>query len=442
MQKLKDFRDALTARRNRTVLLLACFILWVPALRAYSDELLRQFRWVPSELFFGPRDIFGDVLKSGLSYHFIADAYVRSGQYLAWPPIYQSYLLHNPYNANLSNLWSPPLTAMVLMATAWLTGIVGPGKAVGVLIALYGCGVAGVCVASRKWTRATDFDAVALALVLMLSYPAIFMLTRGNLASGYTTLGLCLYAFSLKAGRLRWLGWLGLGLAVNMRPNVAVFALMEFVAAHDMRRAILRVALAAATSILVLVVCHLVVASVYAEYSFSVFLDHLKLYNQSYLIGSEGDKWNNSLFGLTKDIRFALHYQDRYSPQLAQLVILLGAAIMAAILYLLARRKLTMLETVFLAAMFCANFTPVFGTYHLLEYVAVMGLLLSDLRDGRGLAVENRLPILVSTALVLCPLGGALTNGAIGAAQTLAAGLLLLARAFRRGQSTRSAASA
>ena len=432
MQRLRNFLDVITAPQNRIALLAASFILLALAARTEVDEVLLQFRMVPIDLFVGPRDVFADLLKSGFSYRFISDAYMRSGQYLAWPDVYKVYLLHNPYNGPaLSNLWMPPLTAMILMVAAKMVGIVGPTKTVAIFFVLYGCGVSAICIGYRKLTRATSFDAVALALVLMLSYPAIFMLSRGNLPSGFTTLCLCFYSFSVVSRRLRWLGWLALGLAVNMRPNVAVFALIEFAAALDIRRAIPRVVLAAMASILVLGLCHLFVTSVYAEYSLSAFFAHLKVYNQIYVVDGGGDEWNSSLFSVVKEIRLFLNLAS-YSAVWMQLVLLLGTVLMGAILFLLARRRLTILETAFLVAMFCSNFTPVFATYHLLEYAAVLGLVLADCRDGRGLAAPNRQLILVSTVLVLCPLGGALTNGAICAVQTLVAGLLLLARAFRR----------
>src|SRR6202035_4683513 len=98
------------------------------------------------------------------------------------------------------------------------------------------------------------------------------MLVGGNFASLFTSLLICTYAISVRAGNARWLGWLCLALAIGMRPNTAIFLLIEFAGSQDLRSAILRLLCAILISIAVLAASYFIVNHFYPEFTISGFL--------------------------------------------------------------------------------------------------------------------------------------------------------------------------
>jgi hypothetical protein len=425
-------KSIVTDRTNYLPIGTAALLLLLTSVRGLADEFLSAigFRgWT----MFSPGDQFADLIKAALSYTFITGSLAETKQFATWPDFFKDYLLHNSYNTGLlTNLHAPPVSQIILLAAAVMIVAIGPMLTYLSFVAGYAGGAALVARFLATATKATAVDALACFFILILSYPALYMLDRGNFASGFTSLLICTYAISVRAGNARWLGWLCLALAIGMRPNTAIFLLIEFAGSQDLRSAILRLLCAILISIAVLAASYFIVNHFYPEFTISGFLRGLEIYGRMYIVGEWGDAWNSSLYGAVKNIRHRLTMEPYYSPPATILVTILGCSLFAPVLYLIVRRKFSVTELTFISAAFGALFTPVFGLYHMLEFAPVLLLIFADARDGQMASDKERWPILLATILVLCPVGGSVTNGILYAGVLIAGGTLVSYRAYRR----------
>ena len=122
--------------------------------------------------------------------------------------------------------------------------------------------------------------------------------------------------------------WLCLGLAVNFRPNMAVFVLVELACASNIRDVLLHAVYPGLISIAISVCSYILANKVYPSYSIPVILHNLNIYNTLYLVQDMGDSFNSSLYGLLKNARHFLKMQPYYSPVVTLAVTSGGAVIL------------------------------------------------------------------------------------------------------------------
>ena len=427
----RDSRNALPAG-------IILFLLALLSARSLIDELSYEIGLKHWSMFVAPEERFGDLLKAAMTY--ITRAMVDDAHFARWPDQFKAYLIYNENTGPLRyNLHLLPVANLLLMSGAKLILALGPTKTYLVFLVAYLACTTLIARFFAKSMAVSKLDAFAFAFVLFGSYPALFMLTRGNFNSGFTSLLLCSYVLTALSGKARWLGWIAFAVALNMRPNTAILAGIEFIASKNFRQAIVQICTVALLSLAVFGISYTYLNHIYPIYTIPHMLDGLRTYNALYFMKEGGDDFNLSIYAADKFVRHAWHIGPNFSNTAFYLFSALGAALILAALWLFTQKKLSRIEAVFLVLALCVLFTPVFTLYHLAEFAAVLPLILQQNRQDGFAWGGNVGLILTISLLVLSPLGGPRTNGVCCAILLLCATVLILRRKIGAGRATASA---
>ena len=253
---------------------------------------------------------------------------------------------------------------------------------------------------------------IAIAYTLLFSYPALFMLNRGNFAAGLNCLGVVAYVLTYAQDRYRVLGWLSLAVAVNLRPFSALFCAIELSRGGSLAEKLWGPIVAGGFSIGLALASLSCLRIVYPDYSPADLFGGYGAYVDTYVIGDMGLAWNSSLFGATKAIRALFDIHPYYDKNLFLAVSVLSVMEFALLVLAALRRRLTILQATFALTSFYVLYTPVSGLYYTLLFAAplLMTLLVCD-EDERNTFQWH--VMVVSSLLMMCPLGDALMNGTI-----------------------------
>ena len=409
------------------------FLLAMLALRSLIDELGYEIGFKSWSMFADPKDRFADLLKAALTYKFITQPLIGTSGFAQWPDAFKSFLVSNPNTGPLLyNLHLLPSASLLLMSAAKLIVLIGITPTYFAFLFAY---IACVLLVARFFRDAmgvSSLDAAAVAFALLVSYPVLFMLTRGNFNAGFTTLFLCFYAISALSGKARWAGWLAFALAITFRPNVAILAGIEFAAPENIKFAILRMMIPAVLSVALFALGFTAVHYLYPIYTIPNLLHGLQVYNTTYFLNDGGDDFNLSVYAADKFIRHIWHIGPYFSHTAFYVITLCGAAMIATTFWLLIQGKLARAELVFFAFAFCVMFTPVFTLYHMGEFAAVLLLLLQEHRRKGSFSTRNMWLILTASLLVMSPLGGPRTNGLVCSVFLLSSCVTILRRGMHR----------
>jgi len=354
---------------NDALRMLLTGYLFLSAFRIALSCLIAIFGWQEYAMF-GPRDdFFADSIKSGLAQTSISHCLLSDPSVRDWPQIFQRYLFHNDYlQPGWSIHHSPPFSMLMLMGFAAILLVVPPTILIVMLASVYAAGTALVA----RLARAASGQQLALPLfmLILLSFPSLFMLDRGNIHSGLTSLCVIFYVISAHKDRWKRPGWLALAVAINLRPNVAIFALLEFARTPDRRAAIMGIFTAAVLSLGIAGISYLIAHAIDATYTPKSFLAALDLYRLNYVEGRSGFLWNSSLANSGKTIRYFLDIEPFYSAPWTLASSILGLTAIAVLTMLAWFSRMGALGLTFSLAACSALFTPVLAEYHLLVFVS------------------------------------------------------------------------
>ncbi len=370
--------------------------------------------------FFDTGDLFADSLKSGIAQISVSAPLLNDPRTLDWPPLVQHYLHHNDYlQPGMSVHHSPPFATLLLMAFAAMLLIFSPTAVISILVALYAAGSLGLSRMMAKLPKfPTEFSAFP---VIFLAYPSLFMINRGNFHSGFTSLAVIFYVLSACCKRWKWASWLGLAIAVNLRPNVAIFALLELYRSKPRLEAMKGMAIAGLLSLLIGLISLWFAHRIDPAYSLDAFRNGFALYQTNYVEGKEGLLWNASLPNVAKVLRHQMLYSDIYSPALATAANLLGAGALLGVSALAWLRRIAGTALAFAVTAICGLFTPVLGEYHVLIFMAPLLLLILTHAEYLPAKVLWRGAAVIFALQMLCLLAWAVPATVIFAAVAAAA---------------------
>lgn len=361
--------------------------------RSILSSLMAGIGGLENPLFFTAQDLFADSIKSGLAIRAVTARLLDDPRVHAWPALFQSYLFQNPYLRNHISIYhSAPLGMLGLIVFALIMAATSPTVLLVMLLAAF---CTGAVVVGRHLEAATSGDRLYGALLLIVAYPALFMLDRGNFHSGFTSLCIIFYAVSAVTGRWRPAGILALAIAINLRPNTATLLLVELADRSDLRATIRSVLAASATVVAIALASYVLAASIDPSYSLPAFLHGLALYNTAFIGGGEGMPWNASLLALSRLLgNFGAVPSAAMSFDQRVVTGIMGAACLAAVALAVARR-IGKVEAVFLGATLSVLSTPIFAEYHLLIFAAPL------LLAAAGLGVPDRRTIVAQCGPIL-----------------------------------------
>lgn len=332
-----------------------------------------------------PGSIFCDTIESALAIRSISTPLLTDPRVLHWPFVFRHFLYQNDYlSGNLTIYHVLPLAMLHLMAMAAVIVRSSPWLALAVSFLVYLVGAIGL----QKFVdglHPRERDGHLAWILCLLSYPAVFMLQRANYAAGYANLGFVLYLLTAVSGKGRFLGFLALAFALNIRPNAVLVALVEFALVARVWPAIRAGVTIGVMAALIGVGSALVAHSIDPKVSAEGFLRGYGLYQAFYVFGDWGMFWNESLFGAERIIAAMFGHRPSYDPHAAHVVAGLCLIGLAGIGWLIWTRRATPVEASFLAVVACVLMTPVYYEYHGLIMIAPLLVVCEDIR-ARGLA--------------------------------------------------------
>lgn len=390
----------------------------IMAVRALLDDLYHAFggpgRW---SMFFDSADLFGDFAQVALNYSFLFTQTLAHHSYTAWPEIFQTYLLHSNYSNALSNLadpnsqvistlHTPPFATMVYLLSAKAMNATSPLIVmIGFVVSYLACALLVVCAFARMCSPTPSRAVVGFAAFAMcVSYPAIWMLTRANVA-GFVMLLVFYYLLTVQTGRHRWAGWLALGVALNMRPEPALLVLLELFGAGPLWRQMARMVAPGLVALVVLVLAYLQAHAMYPDYTPEHIRQGMKLYNRMYVNGHLGNDWNVSLQAFPRLLREGAGLPAHWDEVTQRLFVAAGALALLWGVRLVMLRRVEWHEWLFFLTVLPPISLPVMGYYHLSRIMPVVVLLILDLaRKPPENAEDRRLIVLGLAGLIASPL--------------------------------------
>jgi len=265
--------------------------------------------------------------------------------------IVQRYLESRDYKGPVGLDHLPPLSMLLSLILRWSFAFVSP---VVEFFAL--CGLFMVSLALIVFFRTRD---AFWAFAALVSYPALFILYRGNLYAGLC--GLCLVAALLRR-KPDWTAALLFAVALNIRPNAAP-CVLPLLLLPDWKSFCFRLVLPTGAIFLISFAGANAIDPSYTLASFA----GLGSYAKVLVAEGSGVAFGSSLYGAF----YALGWRGHYLVPTALALLPLPFAMWAFV-----RRRMTYAAFVFVCVAVMAMFSTVFADYHLIAFIAP--LLLAD----------------------------------------------------------------
>lgn len=418
----------------------------IMAVRALVDDIYHAFggpgRW---SMFFDPADLFADFAKVATAYKFAFTDVMAKAEYSHWPRLFQDYLLNNlgaaddslrnindPHSHTITTLHIPPLSAIIFVLGAMAMAGAGPMAAVlGFMAAYLALGLAMM----RIFACLCDARGPVMGFcgfALCLSYPAIWMLTRENVA-GFVMLLVFLYLLTLWADRWRWIGWIALGLALNMRPEPALLVLLELPGKVSVGRKLARMVAPGVAAAVIGALSLQAMHALYPVYTIDHFFKGLAIYHRVYAQGSMGNDWNVSLQFLPRWAGRALGMGPGWNAITSRFFCFAGAAALVLGARKAARQGMDRHEWLFFLTALPPLVLPVTAYYHMLRVMPLMVFLMLDLSRRPPMPGDRRLTLLGLAGLIASPLGTNDTHGPMVALVLLAGCVFVMGRTDHAG---------
>jgi len=244
--------------------------------------------------FFTRADQFGDVLK--LIYSF---THIFSIEDLLAMQVPNNWIYENPYNtvsylegATL-NMGTTPLTIIYLNLTAkiskfFLLDYRVPVLSSAVLLVIF----------FVKYFKSADYKK-NLSLFLLISYPFLFLIDRGNIMAGICVL--CLYIIFekfLQKNKFSNIDILLFIIASSIRPNLLVFGLL-FLTDSSLKKSVLKFFKIGTIFIFANIIFYNFAMLIFPGYTFRKFNIILDVYFGN---GTHFIEWNSSFYGLLNNL--------------------------------------------------------------------------------------------------------------------------------------------
>ena len=364
-------------------------------------------------------DRFADLFKVVLSYPGGSDLQFRNS--LGLGDLLRHYAANNDYvgfaagEDRITHFHLTPLSTLLSLLSVRVLRVV---DAAALLFALSGVVVLATAATARlgssSWRAALPWTGA-----LLLSYPMLLLVTRGNFFAAIAAFGTVAAVLLVALRRAFLSASLLLALAVNIRPNAVILALAVLLLSGRERWRVAATFCAAAAAILG--ASYWASNLLYPDYTPANMLEGLDRYHRLYVVGDAGLAFGSSLLGGLKAL-----FGYRAGFELAGLGVMSAIIVATAVLRL--RGQLGRADTLFLlTAAYCLG-SQVFADYHLLVFA---GPLLLGSLDRAGLVEPHDTssfflkPAVVTSCLMLVPRNYDFLSE--GSAQILINPLLLLA---------------
>jgi len=312
-------------------------------------------------------DLFADFLKVVLSYPGANELLPTSNSSIN--KIIYNYITNNPYkdatalsSGALTHFHLPPLSTVLSLLCLQLMSTI---TVWGTFFALLGILLITLAWIAKKYSNNMTSYCTWL-LCLIVSYPCLFVIQRGNFFSALTSMLIIIAMYLAHTQDKKYFAIFLLAIAFNIRPNSAIFMLALYTAQH--REFAKRVLIFSVLSGFILGGTTVSTNLLYHDYSIHNFLIGLNIYHTLYVIGDCGSAYNSSLFGVLK-LLFGYSKFIELAGLFCGLVIALTGLIF---------HKKNYIATPTYVFLICLSYmlgTAIFADYHLLVFFAPILLL-------------------------------------------------------------------
>jgi len=355
----------------------------------YNSYLMNSF-------LFSASDLYGDLIKFSISFMDSKEIHDISN----WSKLYQNYYLHNHYGGIeslekglLSNLGTTPFYLYIAYFIKFIIFKLSPSDTIiyfYIFIFLSIVFMVYYFYSSYKKT-------FIISLFIFCSYPTLFMLTRGHIYSYITALFLIFFiALIIKQSKNYLLVALLLAIAVSFRPNVAILSVLFFL--YGFRDGVKYLVIFIFLSLVLFIINIYLASFLYPDYNLTNFIHATDIYFHTYVLGSAGSEFNNSLYG---GINFILNIFDikvlnseLKMINMASFIILIFILSISILLTL--KKYISSFDFSFIVVSIYILASSVFATYHL--FVLYIFLLLYKNIDS-----NNYRLIIFTTIFMLSP---------------------------------------
>ncbi|WP_024850584.1 hypothetical protein [Hydrogenovibrio kuenenii] len=347
-----------------------------------------------TSMMFLPADIHADLVKYAMSF----SPYNSGLDVASWDAIYKNYYQYNPYRPdNQPNVTGLPFYVTIALFFNKIIFHFSPAAAVKVFYVLVASSVFVFnYVFIREWRKA-----LVVSLLMLASYPVLFMLTRGHIFSFVGSM-LLMSFFVLLLNPKYW-KWtvLSFSLLINIRLNGIIFSALFLV--YGVKKGAKYLILAIALAFFEWVLVGELVRHFIAKFEIFNFFTSVSSYVQNYVYGNGGSQYNNSFYGGVRwfysifNIALSLDTLKQLNLGIMLATGMLGLFSMA----LYWKRKIKLVHFFFVISALYVLGTPIFTTYHMLF---LFGFLLIYFRSTMSLSTEDFI-ILFAIIFVLSPKG-------------------------------------
>lgn len=322
--------------------------------------------WKAGPLLVYQQDRFADLIKVALSYRHILGDLGNSPQFLLWSQHYRDFYTNNPFlgisalnSGELTNLHLAPGGQVISLFAAIMISVgFSPTEVVRIYFFAYLVLVIIFLLKIKVLGASRRVQIVSLAL-LMVSWPAVFAIDRGNFSSLFVSIFIAFYILYVqligKQKNALLLSLLFFSFAITIRPNIAFFFLLFLLVLPvrsylilSMKTILVSLAIGSAT--------YLLAHSLYPDYQIHSFVRAYNNYRQIYEIGSAGDLYNNSLY-----FPFKFIGKVHLAFYASLLMLVLGG-------FLVWAYKLRFVISLFIVCLMTMLCTPIFADYHMLIF--------------------------------------------------------------------------
>jgi hypothetical protein len=382
--------------------LMSAIVLGLTSLNAVFNSLASSvgLGFPYSTFLFKPWDIFGDFFTVAVSYPG-PDFYVQG----ELAPLFASH----PTSGGISNLNTPPLASLIYISVRYAITALSPYAVLAAYIGMWAVPL-GLLIFTQCRNR--HLSAILL-LVLLMSYPTLLAVTRGNVGAGVTAVALIAAMTLTYSKRAPLLVAILIAVAVNMRPNTIVFLLLPFIASQP-RVAIKYSTIALAFAASIAAVSFIAVHALYSAYTFSSFSQAIRVYYAVYVIGDWGWAYGSSFFGLVKAVVKYFNVNCDLGS-VNKIIALTWGAILLIAATLFERNHIEKRTLLFVL---CATYTlasSVFADYHLLVFFGFFLIYAIDGNVEWGSLPRTDKVIQVCVALMLAPKNYLFFNNSVSA---------------------------
>jgi len=311
---------------------------------------------------FSPNDLFADYYKVLFSYPSASGIQINGASKLS--TLLLSYLNNNPYHGveglvsgTLTHFHLTPFSTLFSLINLQLMRYISPQSLFFLLILVFFIGVYLLIV---KIT-CSKFERLLWFLSVLICYPTLFIITRGNIFAGITSLALIGYLVFVSQNKNKYFALFMLAIAVNIRPNAIIFILALLLGKSRPKISSVLVFFAMAGCIFF---SSLYLSNfLYPDYTLTNFLAGLKIYHASHVFGNGGLAYGSSLFGPLKVVFGATSTTEIFAMLIA--ILLLVPAV-----WLRIGNKISNSSFIFIICSCYVLGSSVFADYHLGIFLA------------------------------------------------------------------------